>query len=138
MGGWLNAMSNLARVASTFCNAQHSALFRRSWLFGSVRARSGCTFTKNHEWLQDNEDGSTTLGITEFKSSMIGDIVFAEWPKLHDHFQAHAILMRIESVKAVSDVAAPHALKVLSSMKRLRGTSISSTRIQTVRVGFCG
>ena len=31
-------------------------------------------YTSEHEWLRDNEDGTATIGITDFAQSELGDI----------------------------------------------------------------
>ena len=37
-------------------------------------------YTKTHEWVMDNGDGTFTLGITDHAQELLGDMVFVELP----------------------------------------------------------
>ena len=64
-------------------------------------------YTKDHEWLQDNGDGTVLVGITDFAQSELGDLVFVNLPEEGDEVTADESFCDVESVKAVSDVMAP-------------------------------
>lgn len=64
-------------------------------------------FTKSHEWVCLNEDGSATVGISDFAQSALGDIVFVELPVLDVALQANEVVAVVESVKAASDIYSP-------------------------------
>ena len=64
-------------------------------------------YTKDHEWLQDNGDGTVLVGITDFAQSELGDLVFVNLPAEGDEVTADESFCDVESVKAVSDVMAP-------------------------------
>ncbi len=64
-------------------------------------------YTKEHEWLQDNGDGSYTIGITEHAQSQLGDVVYVELPEIGAAFEATDEAATVESVKAASEVYAP-------------------------------
>ncbi len=69
-------------------------------------------FTEEHEWL--NIDGDTaTIGITEFASAQLGDLVFVELPKVGAKLKKGAAAAVVESVKTASDVYAPLAGEVI-------------------------
>lgn len=63
-------------------------------------------FTEEHEWLRV-EDDLVVVGITEYASEQLGDIVFIELPEAGDTVTKDDEIVVIESVKAASDVLAP-------------------------------
>ena len=64
-------------------------------------------YTKSHEWIRRNEDGTLTVGITDHAQGLLGDLVFVETPEAEDTFSAGDDCAVIESVKAASDVYMP-------------------------------
>jgi len=65
-------------------------------------------YTKEHEWVRLEDDGSVTIGITDYAQQQLGDIVYVELPEASDEPVAKdAPFAVVESVKAVSDVYAP-------------------------------
>jgi glycine cleavage system H protein len=65
-------------------------------------------YTKEHEWVRVEEDGSVVVGITDYAQEQLGDIVFVELPEVsEDPVQKDEPFAVVESVKAVSDVYAP-------------------------------
>ena len=42
---------------------------------------SDLKYTKSHEWVRDNGDGTVTLGITDHAQELLGDLVFVEVPE---------------------------------------------------------
>ncbi len=66
-------------------------------------------YTKEHEWLRREEDGSVTIGITEHAQSALGDLVYVELPEQGQEVEADGEMAVVESVKAASDVYAPIA-----------------------------
>ena len=64
-------------------------------------------YTKSHEWVRTEEDGSLTIGITDHAQELLGDLVFVELPEVGDEMSAEYAVCVIESVKAASDVYMP-------------------------------
>jgi glycine cleavage system H protein len=65
-------------------------------------------YTKEHEWVRPEDDGSVTIGITDYAQQQLGDIVYVELPEANeDPILKDAPFAVVESVKAVSDVYAP-------------------------------
>lgn len=64
-------------------------------------------FAKTHEWANLNEDGTATLGISDYAQNELGDLVFVNLPQVGDELKAGEVFGDVESVKAVSDVYAP-------------------------------
>ena len=64
-------------------------------------------YTESHEWVRFEDDGTATIGITDFAQSELGDIVYVNLPEVDDVMEAGKRFCDVESVKAVSDVYAP-------------------------------
>ncbi|GAB4346396.1 MAG: glycine cleavage system protein GcvH [Gammaproteobacteria bacterium] len=64
-------------------------------------------YTKSHEWVRDNGDGTVTVGITDHAQEQLGDIVFVELPEVGRAVSAGEECVVIESVKAAADVYSP-------------------------------
>lgn len=64
-------------------------------------------YTKSHEWVRVEADGSVTVGITDHAQSLLGDLVFVETPEAGTQAIAGEACATVESVKAASDVYAP-------------------------------
>ena len=65
------------------------------------------SYTKSHEWVKFEEDGSVTVGLTDYAQSELGDLVFVNLPMAGDTFATGDTFADVESVKAVSDVYSP-------------------------------
>ena len=66
-------------------------------------------YTKEHEWLRREDDGSVTVGITDHAQSALGDLVYVELPETGQDVDEGGEMAVVESVKAASDVYAPIA-----------------------------
>lgn len=64
-------------------------------------------YTREHEWVRDNGDGTATVGITDFAQGELGDIVFVELEPEGSTFQKDDVFGTIEAVKTVSELYAP-------------------------------
>jgi len=71
-------------------------------------------YTKSHEWVRPNADGTVTIGITDHAQHALGDIVFAETPDVGRELAAGDACAVVESVKAASDVYAPIGGRVVA------------------------
>ena len=76
-------------------------------------------YTKEHEYLRKNADGTVTVGITDYAQGELGDIVFVDLPKVGATFGEHDVFGTIEAVKAVSELFAPVAGTVTEVNERL-------------------
>ncbi|MET0100500.1 MAG: glycine cleavage system protein GcvH [Sedimenticola sp.] len=70
-------------------------------------APSELKYTKSHEWIRDEGDGTVTIGITEHAQELLGDLVFVELPEEGSSVEAGSECAVVESVKAASDVYSP-------------------------------
>jgi glycine cleavage system H protein len=66
-------------------------------------------YTKSHEWVRTETDGTVTVGITDHAQELLGDLVFVELPEIGKELAAEQEAAVVESVKAASDVYAPLA-----------------------------
>ena len=64
-------------------------------------------YSKTHEWVKKNEDGTVYIGLTDFAQSELGELVFVNLPEEGDAVTAEESFADVESVKAVSDVYSP-------------------------------
>ncbi|MCB1933999.1 glycine cleavage system protein GcvH [Accumulibacter sp.] len=64
-------------------------------------------YTRNHEWIRAETDGTISVGITDHAQELLGDLVFVELPEVGAEFAAEQEVAVVESVKAASDVYAP-------------------------------
>ena len=64
-------------------------------------------YTKSHEWVRAEADGTITVGITEHAQDLLGDLVFIDLPDVGKEFVAEQEAVVVESVKAAADVYAP-------------------------------
>jgi glycine cleavage system H protein len=64
-------------------------------------------YTKSHEWVREEDDGTVTVGITDHAQGLLGDLVFVELPEVGADMAADDACCVIESVKAASDVYMP-------------------------------
>ncbi len=70
-------------------------------------------YTKSHEWVRLNDDGTVTIGITEHAQDQLGDMVYVEVPEVGRELDAEEACAVVESVKAASDVYSPIAGEVV-------------------------
>jgi glycine cleavage system H protein len=79
------------------------------------------SYTKSHEWLRDEGDGTVTIGITEHAQELLGDLVFVDLPEVGATVEAGTDCAVVESVKAASDVFSPVSGEVLEVNEVLDG-----------------
>jgi len=75
---------------------------------------SELNYTKSHEWIRDEGDGSVTIGITEHAQELLGDLVFVELPEPGTTVDTGSECAVVESVKAASDVYSPVTGEVIA------------------------
>ena len=63
-------------------------------------------YTKDHEWIRVEGD-MAVVGITEFASQELGDIVFVEVETIGEDLEREETFGSIEAVKTVSDMFMP-------------------------------
>jgi glycine cleavage system H protein len=72
-------------------------------------------YTKSHEWVKQEADGTVTVGITFHAQSQLGDVVFVETPAAGRKVKQGEECGVIESVKAAADIYAPLSGEVVAA-----------------------
>lgn len=80
---------------------------------------SDLQYTREHEWLRDNGDGTWTVGVTDHAQELLGDLVFVELPDTGASVNGGDGCAVLESVKAASDVYAPLTGEVVATNEAL-------------------
>ena len=76
-------------------------------------------YSKSHEWVRVNDDGTVTVGITDHAQDQLGDMVYIEVPEQGRELEAEEACAVVESVKAASDVYTPLAGTVIEGNEAL-------------------
>ncbi len=76
-------------------------------------------FAPTHEWARINDDGTVTIGISDYAQGQLGDLVFVETPETDMTCEAEQGVAVVESVKAASDLYAPVAGTIVDSNSEL-------------------
>ncbi|MCC8996913.1 MAG: glycine cleavage system protein GcvH [Nitrosomonas sp.] len=71
-------------------------------------------YSKSHEWVKSEADGTVTVGITSHAQELLGDMVFIELPNVGRTLKQKEECAVAESVKAAADVYAPISGEVLA------------------------
>tara|TARA_Y100000590_G_C15487132_1_gene926254 strand:- start:245 stop:625 length:381 start_codon:yes stop_codon:yes gene_type:complete len=64
-------------------------------------------YSKDHEWIVLDSDGTARIGVSDFAQEQLGDVVFIELPDVGANFSQFDKMGEVESVKAVSDLYVP-------------------------------
>lgn len=70
-------------------------------------------YTKDHEWIKIEADGTGLMGITDHAQHAMGDLVYIELPDVDREVKAHEATVIAESVKGANDVFSPMSGTVL-------------------------
>ncbi len=76
-------------------------------------------YTEDHEWARLEDDGSVTVGLTDYAQEQLGDIVYVELPELGKVLNSGDEAAVVESVKAAGEVYAPLSGKVIAVNEEL-------------------
>ncbi len=74
-------------------------------------------YSKEHEWVVAHDDGTATVGVSDFAQQQLGDVVFVELPQIGAAVSQFGQMGEIESVKAVSDLFSPVSGEVVEVNK---------------------
>jgi len=76
-------------------------------------------YTKAHEWVRLEDDGTLTMGISQFAQEQLGDVVFVELPHAGKTVKAGDNVVMVESVKSAGEIKAPVSGAVTAVNERL-------------------
>ena len=82
-------------------------------------------YTKSHEWVRNEDDGTVTIGITDHAQQLLGDLVFVELPEVGTEMAAENAACVVESVKAASDVYMPVSGEVVAVNESLADAPVT-------------
>ena len=71
-------------------------------------------FTETHEWLRIEDDGTGTIGITDYAQNALGDLVFIGLPEVGQELAQGGEGATIESIKAAGEIHMPVAGTVIA------------------------
>jgi len=83
---------------------------------------SNLRYTKDHEWVKVESDGTVTIGITDYAQAALGDVTFIDLPKVGKQLEAADVFGTVESVKAASDLYSPVSGEVIAINSSLNDT----------------
>ena len=72
-------------------------------------------YTRSHEWVKSEADGTVTVGITFHAQEQLGDVVFIQNPEVGRKVKQGEECAIIESVKAAADIYAPVSGEVVAA-----------------------
>jgi len=75
---------------------------------------SDVKYTKNHEFIRPQGDGTARVGITSYAQEALGDVVFVDLPEVGASFEAGEEFGTVESVKTVSEIFMPAAGEIVA------------------------
>lgn len=64
-------------------------------------------YSRLHEWVEEVDETTVRVGLTDFAQHELGDLVFVNLPEVGDTVTVKEAFADVESVKAVSDVYSP-------------------------------
>ena len=82
----------------------------------------GLSYTKEHEWIREEDGGVVSVGITHHAQDQLGDVVYVELPDVGTSITEGDTFGTVESVKAVSDLYAPVSGEVVEVNEGLEDT----------------
>jgi len=77
-------------------------------------------FTEDHAWIRLEDNGTATIGITDYAQEQLGDIVFVEIPPVDKELGKDDEAAIIESVKTVGEVKMPISGTVIETNNNLQ------------------
>ena len=84
-----------------------------------MTAPANLKYTKSHEWIKQEAEGTVTIGITHHAQEMLGDLGFVESPAVGRKLKQGEECAVVESVKAAADVYAPLSGEVVAANAEL-------------------
>jgi glycine cleavage system H protein len=84
-----------------------------------MEVRDDRLYTKSHEWVKKESDGTVSIGITDYAQDLLSDVVFVELPETGGTVGTGDEVAVAESVKAASDIYAPIAGDIVEANEDL-------------------
>src|SRR3970282_2383525 len=94
-------------------------------------------YTRSHEWVKTEADGTVTVGITFHAQEQLGDVVFIQNPEVGRKVRQGEECAVIESVKAAADIYAPVSGEVIAANQEVADTPEGVNRDPYAALFFC-
>ena len=78
-------------------------------------------YTEEHEFVHKTDTDTVEIGITDYASHELGDVVYVDLPKVGATFKKMEVLGTIEAVKAVSEIFSPISGEVIEVNGAIEG-----------------
>ena len=78
-------------------------------------------YTEEHEFVHKTDTDTVEIGITDYASHELGDVVYVDLPKIGATFKKMEVLGTIEAVKAVSEIFSPISGEVIEVNGAIEG-----------------
>ena len=78
-------------------------------------------YSRDHEWIRVEADGTAYVGITDYAQSQLGDIVFVDVSTVCETLAQGEVFGAVEAVKTVSDLLMPVGGQILALNEALDG-----------------
>jgi glycine cleavage system H protein len=79
-------------------------------------------YSAEHEWVRSGNGSTVRIGITEYATDQLGDIVFVSLPAVGESVAPGDACGELESTKSVSDVFCPVAGTIVAVNELLEGS----------------
>ncbi len=79
-----------------------------------MEVRGDRLYTESHEWLKKENDGTVSVGITDYAQDLLSDVVFVELPETGTIVNGGNEVAVVESVKAAADIYAPISGEIIA------------------------
>ena len=76
-------------------------------------------YTNEHEWVRLEDDGTITIGITDFAQSELGELVYVEVDTVGEEVAKDEVFGTVEAVKTTSDLFMPVSGEVLEFNEKI-------------------
>ena len=79
-------------------------------------------YTSKHEWVRQGAGSTVRVGITDYATEALGDVVYVSLPQIGEEVAVDDACAEVESTKSVSDVYSP-ATGVVTAVNELLKSS---------------
>jgi len=93
-------------------------------------------YLETHEWARLEDDGTVTVGITDFAVDQLNDLTFVDLPEVGDKTTKGEPFGEIESVKAASDLIAPISGEIVAVNDGVDGDDFSAMKKDAYGAGW--
>lgn len=76
-------------------------------------------YTKSHEWIKEQNDGTFLMGISDYAQKMLREISYIQFEDVDEDFDAAEVLVVVEALKATGDIYAPFDCTLLVNNDKL-------------------